>query len=269
MMGGSKSVVRGGAVSGIRLFHATASWLLDLVFPALCPVCGMPVNAFGALCANCWKEIDFIDGPLCRSCGLPFEVDPGDICQCGACLAHPPAFDGARAVLRYTTTSRGPILALKHADRLDLARPFAAWVKRAGADWLADCTMEDCIIAPVPLHRWRLWRRRYNQAAEIGRHLARLTGIRFAPLALSRRRATPSQGDMPSAKARRRNVRGAFFVPMAEKAGMSGKTVFLIDDVMTTGATVDACARALKRAGAEKVLVLSVARVVRSPLVPI
>lgn len=269
MAGGGKSipgVSMAGLVTFLRQF---AGRLLALVFPALCPVCGAPVDAAGALCAACWKDADFIDGPVCACCGLPFDVDPGPQTLCGACLARPPAFDGACAVLRYTAASRGPILALKYADRLDLAPQFAGWILRAAAGWLTTVSPDSCRIVAVPLHRWRLWHRRYNQAAEIARHFAQLSGLPFAPLCLVRCRATPSQGDMPSARARRRNVRGVFAVPAAAKADLAGKTVFLIDDVLTTGATVDACARVLKRAGAEKVLVLAVARVVRGPSVPI
>jgi ComF family protein len=164
--------------------------------------------------------------------------------------------------MRYDEDSRGPILALKHADRLDLVPGFARWLDRAGRTLLDEI---DVIVA-VPLHPSRLWWRRYNQSAELGRGLARLTGKPFTARAISRIRATPSQGEMPSAKARKRNMRGAFRVPPGRTGEVDARSVLLVDDVLTTGATADACARVLKRAGAAKVHVLVLARVVR-PLI--
>jgi ComF family protein len=233
--------------------------VLDFVFPPLCIGCRATVAEPAGLCAECWQKIAFLDGPCCVCCGLPFELDPGPGTRCAACHADPPAFDSARAVMRYDEASRGPILALKHADRLDLVPGFVRWLDRVGRALLDD---SDFIVA-VPLHPTRLWGRRYNQSAELARGLARLAGKPTAPLALTRIRATPSQGEMPSAKARRRNMRGAFQVPPERGATVKGRSVLLIDDVLTTGATVDACARALKRAGAQKVHVLALARVVR------
>lgn len=238
-----------------------AQALVRLIFPPQCLICGTPVENRASLCPDCWKEVHFLDGPVCAVCGLPFDVDPGAAAVCGACLAHPPAFAMARAVLRYDDASKAPILALKHADRLDLAPMLAHWMLRSGQDLIDTADM----IVPVPLHPMRLWRRRYNQAAELARFIARQSGRIYAPLLLQRRRATKSQGEMPSAKARRRNVRGAFVVPVVHRAAVQGRHILLIDDVLTTGATVDACARALKWAGAEKVSVLAVARVVRTP----
>jgi len=161
--------------------------------------------------------------------------------------------------MRYDDGSRGAILALKRADRLEFAVLFALWLKRAG-QLLLD---ETDVIVPVPLHPMRLWLRRYNQSAILALRLHRLTGKPFDPLLLVRTRATPSQGNMPSAKARRRNVQGAFKVQTRKSPVVSGRTILLIDDVLTTGATVEACARALKRAGAAKILVLTIARVAR------
>lgn len=232
---------------------------LDLLFPPLCMMCRKQVGEPGSLCADCWRNISFIEGPACLSCGLPFEFDVGADTRCAACLAQPPAFDRAKSVMRYDEFSRGPILALKRADRHDVVPAFARWLERAGRDLIHDADM----IVPVPLHPVRLWMRRFNQSALLAQALARRTRKRFEPLILSRTRQTPSQGEMASAKARRRNVRGAFRVDSAQLNLVKGRNVLLVDDVLTTGATVDACARALKRAGAAKVSVLTLARVAR------
>jgi len=239
--------------------------VLDLVYPPLCVVCREPVTDPNSLCPDCWQALHFLDGPCCVNCGLPFEVDPGEDTQCAACIAHPPDFDRARAIFRYDDASKKPVLALKYGDRLDLLPAFGRWLDRTGRPLLAQSDM----IVPVPLHRTRLWKRRYNQSAELGRALARVAGLPAEPLVLVRTRPTPSQGEMPSAGARRRNVRGAFAVPKRERPKVEAKRVLLVDDVLTTGATVNACARALKRAGATSVFVLALARVVRPLAEPI
>jgi len=239
--------------------------MLDLVYPPLCLVCREPVSDPGNLCAGCWQTLHFLDGPCCTTCGLPFEVDAGDDTPCAACIAKPPDFDRARAIFRYDDASRKPVLALKHADRLDLVPAFGRWLDRTGRPLLAEADM----IVPVPLHRFRLWKRRYNQAAELARAVSAISGVLAAPLVLERTRPTKSQGEMPSAGARRRNVQGAFAVPTALRTKVAGRRVLLVDDVLTTGATVNACARALKRAGAASVFVLALARVVRPLAEPV
>lgn len=239
-----------------------AKALLDLFFPPLCIGCRQQMSEAG-FCAACWSKVTFLDGPACACCGLPFGVALEGEMLCAACLAAPPAFDSARAILSYDEHSRTAILALKHADRLELVPGFARWLGRSGRDALERCDL----LVPVPLHRARLWQRRYNQAAELARRLARDWNRPFDPLVLTRSRATPSQGAMTSAKARRRNVQRAFKVPAAAK--VKGKRVLLLDDVLTTGATAEACARALKRAGAAEVHVLALARVVKASQVPI
>ncbi len=233
-----------------------------LLFPPLCIACREPSGSQG-FCAACWAAIQFLDGPLCACCGIPFDVALLEGTFCALCLARPPAFDKARAILRYDDTSRAPILALKHADRLDLVPGFALWLERAGRGLVETSDL----IVPVPLHPGRLWRRRYNQAAELARALARRTGIGLDTAALIRSRPTPSQGAMPSARARRRNVLGAFRVPHTRR--VAGRNILLVDDVLTTGATAEAASRALKRAGAAKVQVLALARVVRAAEMPI
>ena len=236
---------------------AAAKAVLDLLFPPLCIGCRAPVADAG-FCAACWSKLSFLDGPACACCGLPFPVALEGENLCAACLARPPAFDRARAIMAYDEHSRGAILALKHADRLELVPGFARWLARTGQNLIADSD----VIVPVPLHRARLWQRRYNQSAEIARKLARGWKREFDPFALVRSRATPSQGAMASAKARRRNVLSAFKVP--DPGRVRGKRVLLLDDVLTTGATAEACARALKRAGAARVHVLALARVVKA-----
>jgi|HubBroStandDraft_6_1064221.scaffolds.fasta_scaffold15821_5 ComF family protein len=242
-----------------RLVSGVIRRLLDFAFPPLCAACRTPVGEAHSLCGQCWRKITFFDGPGCAICGFPFEFDPGAETLCAACQGRPPAFDRAQAVMHYDPASRDPILAFKRADRLDLAPAFAGWLERSGRGLLAEADM----IVPVPLHWSRLWQRRYNQSAELGRSLARLTGVPCESGLLERVRPTKSQGEMPSAKARRRNVLGAFRVCPRHRAMVKGRTVLLLDDVYTTGSTVGACARVLKRAGAAKVLVLTLARVVR------
>jgi len=232
---------------------------LDFLYPPMCLVCRRPVGGTHRLCAACWSGLTFFDGAMCECCGLPFELDPGAETLCASCVAHPPPFDRARAAVAYDDFSKGAILALKRADRLELSRLFVLWLKQSGRSLIAHSD----VIVPVPLHRQRLWRRRYNQAAVLGQQLAKLGGKRFEPTLLQRNRPTPSQGEMVSPKARRRNVQGAFAVPGRKVSLARGQTVLLIDDVLTTGATAAACSRALKRAGASQVFVLTIARVAR------
>jgi len=241
----------------VSIAATAARAALDILFPPHCLGCRAQVSQAG-FCAACWSAITFLDGPGCSCCGLPFAVALEGDNLCAACLAQPPAFDMARAILAYDEKSRGAVLALKHADRLDLVPGFARWLSRTGRTMLENSDM----VVPVPLHPLRLWRRRYNQSAELARRLARDWNLPYEPLALVRNRSTQSQGAMPSAKARRRNVLGAFKVPLG--ARVAGKRILLLDDVLTTGATVQACARALKRAGAARVHVLVLARVVKA-----
>jgi ComF family protein len=236
--------------------RARALWraALDLVFPPQ-PLEG---TVFGAqsVPAEIWSQIQFVDGPVCDGCGAPYDFDPGPGVRCAACMARPRAFDAARAACLYDETSRDPILKLKHADRTDLAPLFARWLSRAAADLLEEAE----VIAPVPLHPLRLIRRRYNQAAEVARPLSRLAGVAYLPDALVRRRATETQAGK-SGSGRRRNVAGAFHVPDRRRAQVEGRRILLVDDVMTTGATLEGCARALKRAGAARVDAAVLARV--------
>ena len=236
---------------------------LDLLFPPLCLHCRAQVAQPG-FCAACWSAIAFLDGPGCACCGLPFPVALEGENLCAACLVKLPAFGSARAILAYDDKSRGAILALKHADRLDMVPGFARWLSRGGSGLIALDNSESAVI-PVPLHpRIRaLGARPLQPSRRIGTAAGpRLETLAYAPSALLRSRATQSQGARSSAKARRRNVLKAFQVP--DPSLVAGKRVLLLDDVLTTGATVEACARALKRAGAAKVHVLVLARVVKA-----
>jgi len=243
----------------LKLLRIISRRLLDFVFPPLCGKCRVPVAQAHNLCSACWKKIVFISEPLCVRCGFPFEFDAGSQSLCASCQQRLPSFDRARALMRYDTASRDPILALKRADRLDLVPAFARWLASSGRELIDQAD----IIVPVPLHRRRLWRRRFNQSALIAYAIGRLRQKPVNCLLLSRTRPTPSQGDMSSANARRRNVQGAFRVTSDQLDHVKGRTILLIDDVLTTGATVEACARSLKRAGAARVFVLALARVVR------
>jgi ComF family protein len=202
-----------------------------------------------------WAKVAFLEAPWCNGCGTPFEHDQGPDALCGGCAGAKRAYGRSRAACLYDEHSRELILQLKHADRTELARLFALWLERAASELLE--TAE--VIAPVPLHPGRLLSRRYNQAAEIARPLARRTALPYRPDALVRLKAGTQGGK--SARGRRLSVRGAFAVPERRRALIEGRRVLLVDDVMTTGATAEACARALLAGGAAAVDVAVVARV--------
>ncbi len=231
---------------------------LDFVLPPRCAGCGVQTGSPGGLCTDCWRASRFIAAPQCDQCGYPFELDFGPGVRCGACLSRPPHFDRARAAVAYDDRIGHILISFKHSDRTDLAPGLSAWMRRVGEPLLAEADL----IVPVPLHRRRLFDRRYNQSALLARPLAEAFGVEMAGDLIRRQRHTPSQGHL-SASARRRNVEGAFRVPVEQKARLTGKRVLLVDDVFTTGATVNALARRLKRDGARAVDVLTLARVVR------
>jgi len=242
---------------------------LDLLLPPQCPGCNALTETPGTLCADCWNAMTFIGPPHCAACGLSFEYaalgEPeswgaggAERLYCASCIVQAPVFERARAVLAYDDASRPLILALKHADRTETAAGFAAWMVRAGAELIAEADL----VAPVALHWTRLFARRYNQAALLAGAIAHLSGVPSVPDLLVRTRKTPSQG-MLSPSARRRNIRGAFAVNARRRAMIAGRRVLLVDDVLTTGATVTACAKALLAGGAGAVDVLTIARVPR------
>jgi len=238
------------------------SRLVELLLPPLCLACRSPVEGQGGLCGRCWWSIDFIEPPLCDRLGIPLPYAVGERIVSAAALANPPSYDRARAVARFGDVMRQLIHDLKFRDRHEGLKLFTSWLSHAGHELLADAD----VLVPVPLHVSRLWARRFNQAALLARTLNVRTGIGFEPRALVRRRRTPSQVGL-TLDQRRRNVAGAFALSKRGEAGIRGRSVLLIDDVITTGATANACARALKQAGAERVDVLALGRVV-DPLEP-
>jgi ComF family protein len=239
---------------------ASGSRVLDWLLPPLCLACRNPVGDHGALCPACWSRVAFISAPVCDRLGtpLPFDLGPGALSP--AAIASPPVFDRARAAFRFDDVGRALIHALKYGDRLEIAGALAGWMARSGRDLLADA---DAFI-PVPLHWTRLVGRRFNQAAELTRHLAVRTGIANEPLVLKRVRRTAHQVGLTRAQ-RAENVTGAFRIAEDRKAWVRDKRLILVDDVLTTGATIEACARVLRRAGAARIDVLTAARVVDGP----
>lgn len=233
--------------------------VLDLVLPPRCLACGTEVDAPGSLCGECWGRLVFLVPPWCRCCGLPLPSVHPEAPLCGRCAVQPPLWDHARAALRYDEGCRRMVLGFKYRDRGDVAPVFARWMIAAAGDLLAEADL----LAAVPLHRRRLWLRGYNQAVLLARPIARATGVRLIPDLLLRVRATrPQQG--LSGAARLANVTaGAFRLHPRHAAEVAGRHVVLIDDVLTTGATVEACTRLLKRGGAERVDIVTLARVTR------
>jgi ComF family protein len=244
------------------LWQKAGRVVLDAVLPPLCLRCAEIVATPGTLCAACWQGFSFIAPPYCARCADPFATDPGAGALCARCVSRPPRYRQARAALVYDEESRRLVLPFKHGDRTEMARACGAWMARAGAELLADAD----IVAPVPLHWRRLFARRYNQAQLLARVVVRQAEnrarLRLAPDLLRRRRWTGSQSGL-RAEERRGNVRAAFDIHPRWLPEVAGKAVVLVDDVLTTGATVEACTRVLQRGGARHVDVLTLARVVR------
>ena len=248
-----------GVLDRIRgLAVAFARRAADVALPPQCLSCERPVGAHGALCPSCWSKLRLIEKPYCARLGIPFAYDLGPGALSAEAIADPPPFDRSRAVAAYDDVARQLVHGLKYLDRLELAAWMAGWMRRAGADLVAEA---DAIV-PVPLHVRRLWWRRYNQSALLARTIAMVSGKPLVTGALRRIRATEQQVGL-NPDQRDRNVRGAFKVPESERAAIKGRRVLLVDDVYTTGATAKASTRALLRAGAVGVDVLTFARVVR------
>ena len=232
--------------------------LLDAILPPRCVACGTIVDRQGHLCPDCFRQTGFITEPFCAACGVPFpSAAVGGLDRlCPGCRVNRPVFGRARAALRYDAQGRRLILPFKHADRTEISTTLAPYMARAGAALLAECDL----LVPVPLHRSRLFRRHYNQAALLARAVGRIAGRVCLPDALQRLRATASLGERSAAE-RAAEVANAFAVRPARAARLVGRRVVLVDDVMTSGATANACATALREAGATAVDVLVAARV--------
>lgn len=245
---------RTAVLAGLRRMCGFA---IELVLPPTCPGCGRSVGDSHALCARCWASIRFIEPPLCPVYGTPFAIDLGEGALSAEALADPPPFRRARSAAVYGDVVRRLVHQLKYHDRPDLAQTMAAAMNRAGRALLA----ESSLIVPVPLHRWRLWQRRFNQAAALADALMKQSGVPSDSLVLARVKPTRQQVGL-SATRREVNMRGAFQVPDAMRPKIAARSILLVDDVYTSGATAKAAARALLRGGASAVDVLTFARVV-------
>lgn len=231
--------------------------LVGLVYPPACIACGAATAEPHALCAACWRGLALIERPFCERLGTPFALDIGGALLSPQAIADPPVFGRARAVARYDDTARALVHRLKYGDRLELARALAGMMQAAGGELLREADL----LVPVPLHPIRLWWRRYNQAAALAQALSRTSHVPWDAAVLIRRKHTRPQVGLTRAE-RAGNLQGAFRVPDGLKPRLTGRRVVLVDDVLTTGATANAAARVLLRAGAAAVDVLTFARVV-------
>lgn len=249
------TVRAGAALAG--LFGAAGRAALDLAYPPQCLACREIVAEPASLCPACWRATPFISRPFCERLGTPFAVDYGGPLLSPAAMADPPVFGRARAVARYDGVARELVHRLKYGDRQELAIGMGRLMVRAAAD----CVAEADAVVPVPLHWTRLWRRRFNQAAALAAVVAREAALPHQPAWLRRRKRTRQQVGL-TREERRANLQGALVAPDAARAAVPGKRILLVDDVMTTAATANAAARALLRAGAASVDVVTFARVV-------
>ncbi|USU13096.1 ComF family protein [Sphingomonadaceae bacterium OTU29THOMA1] len=235
-----------------RLVARAGASIVALALPPRCPGCGTPVAADHRFCASCWAGLHLIGPPWCAGCNLPFNYDRGQGAMCGPCLADPPRHAGVRAAVAYGAVARQLALQLKYGRRIGIADTMAARIAVVVPPGLD-------LLVPVPLHRWRLWSRGFNQAGLIGDALHRRCGVAHDPFALVRRRQTIVLRGL-GRRGRRRAVSGAFAVP--DRSRVAGKAIGLVDDVYTSGSTTAACTRALIAAGAVSVTILCWARVI-------
>ncbi|MFY8116002.1 MAG: ComF family protein [Rhabdaerophilum sp.] len=257
------SFLQGAACRGGQIGRLAARRVADFILPPQCVLCQAATADPGGLCAACWREMAFIHDPVCQRLGTPFAVDFGAEMLSPAAMAEPPAFDRGRAALRHAGAARKLVSRLKYGERLDLAPLMARLMVAAGRPILADAT----VLVPVPLHRGRLWRRRYNQAALLAREISRLTGLPVVDDALVRRRSTPPQVGLRRPE-RQANMAGAFAIGPDGAQRLAGHRVVVIDDVRTTGATLNACAHILRKAGARRIDVLTFSLVTGSEALP-
>lgn len=249
------------APAGRSRVRRAAGWLVDAVLPPQCLACDTPVAAAGGLCASCWAGLRLIERPVCERLGIPLPF--GAVGVSAAAMADPPPFDRCRAVALFGDVSRRLVHKLKYGDQMELARWMGGWMARAASDVTGQADM----AVPVPLHRWRLWRRRYNQAALLAEAVATRCGLPVELDVLRRVRSTRQQVGL-SATERKRNLAGAFAVTRKGKETIRGKRVLLVDDVLTTGTTIETATRTLLRAGAGAVDVAVFAEVVRGGETP-
>lgn len=235
--------------------------VVDLIFPPRCPLCGGGLAEQSGLCSSCWAELAIPGEPACATCQRPFSAGIVDGSICAPCLANPPRHDGIAAGTLYNPASRKLVLAFKHGHRIALAPMLARFI----AGRLPEAVGPDWLVIPVPLHRWRLWRRGFNQAGLLARELARARGATLLVDGLIRRKQTPPLGGL-GRKARARTLSGAITLNPRRAARIKGARIVLVDDVLTSGATTDACVSALKRAGAEAVVIACFARVLDEAL---
>lgn len=256
MVGLDLTAVRNRMPAGIR---GAATAALQMVFPPRCLACGTAVASDFGLCGTCWRETGFISGLACTQCGTPLPGEEAGAVLCDECLAIERPWGLGRAAFLYDGAGRRMVLAFKHGDRLDLARPMGDWLARAAAPVIED----GMIVAPIPLHRLRLIKRRYNQSALLSREVARIAGLAHIPDLFHRTRATPSQEGRDRA-ARFENLEAAITVTPRRADRIAGRALLIVDDVMTSGATFAAATEAALAAGAARVNVLALARVAKS-----
>ncbi|MGE0769490.1 MAG: ComF family protein [Hyphomicrobiaceae bacterium] len=240
-------------LAGVRMLAAAVA---DFIVPPSCLACRAPLAMHHSLCGPCWREVMFIRPPVCDRLGIPLPFDTGEPALSAAAIADPPVVDRLRAVAGYSGTMRLLVHRYKYSDRQDVRRLLARWLTEAAQPLLDGADL----VVPVPLHRWRLLRRTFNQSAILARDLGRATGVPVDPFVLSRVRSTRSQVGLARAQ-RRRNVAGAFAIGRGRRDKVRGRSILLVDDVATTGATLDACARVLRAAGAVRVDAVVLARV--------
>ena len=254
-----RGIIRGSRSFAVkRRTTAGIRRAIDFLLPPQCPVCHKAVANGGGVCSACWSSMEFISDPVCQVYGTPFSFNVGENIVSAQAIADPPPFKAARAAVKYGIVAKSLVHRLKYGDRFEAVEPMVTAMNRVGAGLIERCQL----IVPVPLHRFRLLSRRFNQAALLAAGLSRRSGVPHDPFVLERRRRTQQQVGL-TANERDTNVRGAFTVSAAQSPKIAGRSVLLVDDVYTSGATVKAASRALLRGGAGSVYVLTFANVCR------